>query len=306
VPPDRPHPLLGARHRLAALRERWRRGRVVRTRAALARRAPGSVALTEYPVRPAARWGWDLAPPHAALDARFAADRAAYHRRMAGFEQHLPALRAIGRQPAGTEPGWDNDYFTGIDAVALYGFLRERDPARYVEVGSGHSTRFARRAVRDGGLRTRITSIDPAPRAEVDELCDEVHRCGLEAVGTAPFADLATGDVVVIDGSHVCFMGTDVTVAFLEVLPALPSGVLVCIDDVFLPWDYPPDWADRWYAEQYVLGALLLAPDPGWSVVLPDFWLTRDPGSAAALAPFEDPARTKFGLGGVSLWMERD
>jgi hypothetical protein len=286
------------------VRDAWRQRRLVRARARLEALAPGAVALTEYPVVPAARYGWGAAP-HPRFEAAFAAARDRYHATLAGFEVHLPALRAIPRTPAATTPGWDNDWFTGIDAVALYGFLAERRPARYVEVGSGHSTRFARRAVTDLGLSTRLTSIDPAPRAEIDDLCDEVHRCGLEAVGPAPFADLAAGDVVVLDGSHVAFMGTDVVVAFLEVLPALPAGVLVCIDDVFLPWDYPPDWAGRWYAEQYLLAALLLAPDPGWDVVLPDFWLSRDPASAAALAPFDDPARTKFGLAGVSLWMER-
>lgn len=287
------------------MRDAWRQRRLARARARLESLAAGAVALTEYPVTPTARYGWDAGPPHPAFEAAFAGDRARYHATLGSFEQHLPALRAIPRRPSPTAPGWDNDWFTGLDAVALYGFFAQRRPARYVEVGSGHSTRFARRAVTDLGLATRLTSIDPSPRAEVDDLCDEVHRCGLEAVGAAPFADLRAGDVVVLDGSHVAFMGTDVVVAFLEVLPALAPGVLVCIDDVFLPWDYPPDWAGRWYAEQYLLAALLLAPDPGWEVVLPDFWLSRDPASAAALAPFDDPARTKFGLAGVSFWMER-
>jgi hypothetical protein len=293
------------RARLAALLASHRRAQVDRARARLERLTPGSVLLTEYPVAPHARYGWDGKPPHARLDAAFAAERERFHATLASFEPHLPALRAIPRDPGPTTPGWDNDFFTGIDAVALYGFLSARDPARYVEVGSGHSTRFARRAVTDLGLRTRLTSIDPAPRAEIDGLCDEVHRCGLEQVGTAPFEDLEAGDVVVLDGSHVCFMGTDVAVAFLEVLPSLPAGVLVCIDDVFLPWDYPPDWVGRWYAEQHLVGTLLLAPDPGWDVVLPDFWLSRDPASAPALARFDDPARTKFGLAGVSLWLQK-
>ena len=294
-----------ARARLAALLDARRRARLARARARLERLAPGSVVVTEYPVAAHARYGWDGRPPHAAIDEQFAADRAAYHATLARFERHLPALRAIPRQPGPTSPGWDNDYFTGLDAVALYGFLADRDPARYVEVGSGHSTRFARRAVDDLGLRTRLTSIDPDPRAEVADLCDEVHRAGLETVGHGPFAELVAGDVVVVDGSHVCAMGSDVAVAFLEVLPALAPGVLVCIDDVFLPWDYPPDWVGRWYSEQYLVGALLLAPDPGWDVVLPDFWLSHDAASAAALAPFDDPARTKFGLAGVSLWIQR-
>src|SRR3546814_4142098 len=101
--------------------------------------------------------------------------------------------------------------------------LAQRQPERYVEVGSGHSTAFTRRAIDDNGLATHVTSIDPAPRADIDELCDDVRRCGLEAVGADPFAELASGDVVLIDGSHNCFMGNDVAVTFLEVLPAIPK-----------------------------------------------------------------------------------
>src|SRR3546814_9446602 len=80
--------------------------------------------------------------------------------------------------------------------------LAQRQPERYVEVGSGHSTAFTRRAIDDNGLATHVTSIDPAPRADIDELCDDVRRCGLEAVGADPFAELASGAVVLIDGSH--------------------------------------------------------------------------------------------------------
>lgn len=54
--------------------------------------------------------------------------------------------------------------------------LAAGNPATYLEVGSGNSTRFARRAITVHGLRTRIVSIDPEPRAVVDELCDEVVR----------------------------------------------------------------------------------------------------------------------------------
>ena len=45
--------------------------------------------------------------------------------------------------------------------------VRSLRPRRIVEVGSGHSTRFLARAVADGGLDTRITAIDPRPRASI-------------------------------------------------------------------------------------------------------------------------------------------
>ena len=65
-------------------------------------------------------------------------------------------------------PTWENGWFPALDAVTLYGLVATRNPRWYVEVGSGNSTRFVRRAIRDHGLRTRILSIDPGPRAEID------------------------------------------------------------------------------------------------------------------------------------------
>ena len=51
-----------------------------------------------------------------------------------------------------------------------------RRPRRFIEIGSGNSTKFARRAIRDHWLNTSIVSIDPFPRSEIDAICDEVVR----------------------------------------------------------------------------------------------------------------------------------
>ena len=79
-------------------------------------------------------------------------------------------------------------------------------------------------------------------------------RQPLEAVDASEFGALTAGDVVFFDGSHRVFQNSDVTVFFLEILPALPPGVLVQIHDIFWPVDYPPAWADRYYSEQYMAG----------------------------------------------------
>ena len=267
-------------------------------RGALQRVAPGTVIVTEYPAPARPRWGWDQAP-HPKLDARFAADREAFRAVLDGCAEQLGALRAIPR------PEWKNDFFGGIDAVALYHFISTRRPGRYVEIGSGHSTRFARRAITDAGLDTTITSIDPAPRADIQSFCDVVHACALQDGPLDVFGELEAGDVVLVDGSHVAHMSSDVTVLFTEVLPEIPSGVLVGIDDVFLPWDYPETWAGRWYAEQYLLAVLLLSGDPSWRVVLPGWWVSNDPELRGSVAQFADPARTPAGTVGVTFWMER-
>ena len=78
-------------------------------------------------------------------------------------------FRAIGDAPP-PEPRWDQDWFPRLDAAALYVFVREARPRGIVEIGSGHSTRFMARAVRDGGLadddhRDRSCSRAPTSRA---------------------------------------------------------------------------------------------------------------------------------------------
>ena len=48
-------------------------------------------------------------------------------------------------------------------AVVAYALVRNRAPKRIIEIGSGHSTRFLARAMRDGEIDGRITAVDPHP-----------------------------------------------------------------------------------------------------------------------------------------------
>ena len=178
------------------------------------------------------------------------------------IETHRVALRAIGEQPA-PAPRWRQDWFPRLDGAAAYAMILRFAPARIVEVGSGHSTRFFSRAATDGGLATEITAIDPAPRAVLDGLDNvSVLRQTVQQAGLAPFEKLAKGDVLAIDSSHILMPGSDVDLLVNRVLPSLPDGVIVHIHDIFLPDDYPTDWAWRGYNEQ--LGIAPLLTGGGW------------------------------------------
>ncbi len=180
-------------------------------------------------------------------------------------------------------PAWGNEFIPGLDGASIYGFLRAREPALYMEIGSGNSTKFARAAIVDGRLPTRIVSVDPHPRAEVDALCDEVVRSPLELAPPTLVDRLTAGDVLFFDGSHRAFTGSDVTVFFLDLLPRIATGVLVGVHDVYLPNDYPDEIRSRHYSEQYLLAALLL-PGPGWlRPVLAADYVSRRPELAAEL-----------------------
>ena len=166
----------------------------------------------------------------------------------------------VPREPdAGDGPYWLNDFFPPLDAIALPGMIADCRRALYMEIGSGNRTKFARRAVRRYSPATRIVSIDPEPRAEVNDIGDDVVRERMESVDLAIFRRLYPGDFLFIDSSHRCLMNSDVTATFLEVFPYLQPGVHVHFHDIFLPWGYPLEWTGRHYSEQYLLACWLLA-----------------------------------------------
>src|SRR5687768_18416406 len=101
------------------------------------------------------------------------------------IEQYAPALESIG-SASPPSPRWDQDWFPRLDAAAAYAMVRSLRPRRIVEVGSGHSTRFLARALADGGLDTKITAIDPRPRARITGLPVEWLQTHVETLDWRP------------------------------------------------------------------------------------------------------------------------
>lgn len=251
-----------------------------------------SVITLQYPVHPRPRWGatWGE-PPHQALVGLVEANGARHQEVLASIAARRDELRTIPvHSDDEREPRWVNGYLPGLDTAALYAFVADRNPAMYLEVGSGNSTRVVRRAITDHSLRTRIVSIDPEPRAVCDELCDEVIRQPLEDIDLAVFDRLGAGDVCFIDNSHCAYQNSDVTVSFIEVVPRLASGVLLGVHDIFLPDDYPAAWLDRWYNEQYLLAAFMLGGGGRTSVEFPAWAVARDQRNHSTLASIWDGA----------------
>lgn len=189
---------------------------------------------------------------------------------VAFVESLAKALESLGNEPP-PAPRWNQDWFPRLDAAAVYAMVRRFRPRRIVEVGSGHSTRFLARAAADGETQTRITAIDPAPRATLSGLAIETLRMPVQQAGTVPFAALAAGDFLFIDSSHKVAAGSDVEMLLEQVLPALPSGVHVHFHDIFLPDDYPPAWAWRNYNEQAAIGKLL--HKSGYAIEFSSAWI---------------------------------
>jgi len=194
------------------------------------------------------------------LEESFAAAEPAIAAHLACIEQHAHALESLGNEPP-PAPRWTQDWFPRLDAAAAYAMVRRLRPRRIVEVGSGHSTRFLARAAADGATGTRITAIDPAPRATLAGLDIELLRVRVQDSGDAPFAHLAAGDFLVIDSSHKLAPGSDVELLIHRILPGLPAGLHVHFHDIFLPDDYPQAWAWRRYTEQGAVAALVAGTD---------------------------------------------
>ncbi len=243
---------------------------------------------------------------------------------LGAFLQYLPNFQTIPVAPAGDTnvPNWVNGFIPALDAVSIYGLIARQKPRTYVEIGSGNSTRFARRAIRDHGLHTRIVSIDPEPRVDIEGLCDVRIRQPLEEAKLEVFSTLRENDVVFMDGSHQALQNSDATVFLTEVVPGLPRGVVYGMHDVFLPFDYgesilAPDWPDaklpqpradieaaiasfipRQYSEQYLVAAYLLGGAFGDSIILPCAWVTSQTRLLRILNPLWDAPQ----LAGIEPW----
>src|SRR5215831_8943915 len=85
------------------------------------------------------------------------------------FAEQLSALPYDAPPEDPTAYFWGNDQFSHSDASLYFSLIRRFRPSRIVEVGAGHSTKLAARAVRANGSG-RILCIDPHAPAWLDRL----------------------------------------------------------------------------------------------------------------------------------------
>lgn len=183
----------------------------------------------------------------------FDAQRARFTEFLETIDTYTEAFANIGANNP-PQPRWDQVWFPRLDSCAAYAMVRDYKPTRIVEIGSGHSTRFMARAIRDGGLETKLTSIDPEPRATLDGL--DIERVA-KRVQEFDLPALASGDILFIDSSHIVSPGSDVDHILRTIVPDIPVGTLVHFHDIFLPDPYPQDWDYRGYNEQISVAAML-------------------------------------------------
>lgn len=191
--------------------------------------------------------------------------------------------------------------------ISIYGMIAYYQPKNYIEIGSGNSTKIARKSIIDNHLQTKITSIDPFPRAQIDHLSDNVIRKPFEQFENLEsiIDTLQENDILFIDNSHRVFPNSDAMVTFMELLPRLRKGVVVHIHDIYLPYDYPQFMCDRFYNEQYFLAAFLMANPTKYCTLLPNYFISEDSELSQILAPiWLHPNLQNVERHGGSFWLQ--
>jgi hypothetical protein len=262
--------------------------------------------IFDYPLFPVERWNQSVGPnlPIMRLLERQHERYRESLQLFLSFEERFLEIERVETQPS-TRPSWENSWLPPIDAISIYSYVAHRRPGTFLEIGSGNSTKFARQAINDFHLETRVISIDPSPRAEIDGLCSEVIRLPFEKVDTsALLSRLVPGDVVFLDGSHRCFQNSDATVFFTEFIWQLPADTLIGIHDIFLPFDYPPSWIGRYYSEQYLLAAALLGLGERGVIRFPASYCDFTGLTLKFLAPLWETRLKGLQTHGGAFWLE--
>jgi predicted O-methyltransferase YrrM len=202
-----------------------------------------------------------------------------------------------------------NTAFEAVDAEMLFGIIRLLKPRRMYEVGSGFSTLLAADALRRNhadGYSCRFIAIEPYPSAKLQtELTPEVElwRVPVQQVSLEEFRSLTKGDILFIDSSHMCKIGSDVQFLFLEVLPRIRPGVVVHVHDIFMPVEYAKHWVLDWHRfwnEQYLLQTFL-SFNGAFEVLWAGYWMhTKHPDLLTKAFP-----SYKAGVWPGSFWFRR-
>jgi len=261
----------------------------------------------EYPVEFKSRFGHGK-KSHPLLLEIIEAERKTYEaciEEILKFKSTFHEISADQIEGNSIAPYWKNDFLPGLDIVALYTILTKANPEVYLEIGSGNSTKVAFKAKKEQKLKSKIVSIDPFPRAEIDNLSDEVIRTPLEEFDLDYFETLPKNTIIFVDNSHRVLPNSDATVFFMEVLPKLASGTIVHIHDIYIPDDYPQFMCDRFYSEQYTLAAFIMSNPKRYKTLFPAWFVHTDPSLSKKLEPlWEHDNLKETERHGGSYWIE--
>lgn len=193
----------------------------------------------------------------------------------------------------------NNGAFISGDAEYWYQIIRRIKPNRIIEVGSGHSTLMASKAigknqVEDQSYVCEHICIEPFEMPWLEEAGVSVVRSKVEDLEISFFSQLQENDILFIDSSHIIRPQGDVLFEYLELLPSLNTGVIVHVHDIFSPKNYLKKWLQdevRLWNEQYLLEAFL-SHNSSWKIIgALNFLQHNHYENLKSVAPFLKPER---------------
>lgn len=241
----------------------------------------------EYKVNFKPRYGHGK-PAHPELLKIVESDRENYKKiidKAISLKETIWTIKDAKDETDSTKPIWNNGFLPGLDIIGIYTLMTLVKPKKYIEIGSGNSTKVAYKAKIEQKLSTEIISIDPMPRAEIDNLANRVIRKPFENIDFNILEEFEEDDILFVDNSHRILPNSDSMVFFLEILPKLKKGVIVHIHDIYLPYDYPQFMCDRFYSEQYGLAMYLLANPKKYKTILPNYFIYQDKELSNLISP---------------------
>ena len=267
-------------------------------------RPSNRMVLLDYPVEPKAVYTADK--PHKGLFELISGNDEYYKKILhfsLQFKEQFLRIKEHKIETDLTKPGWNNDYLPGLDMIILYTLITYYTPKRYIEIGSGTSTKIALKAKTEQNPDLLITCIDPHPPPEISTIADKSYNSFVQDLTLDVFSGLSENDIIFFDGTHMLYPNSDVMWFFLEVLPILPKGVIVQVHDIYIPYDYPQFMRERYYSENYLLGALLLNNPSKYEVLAPNFYISEQKHLAEILTElWQHPQLKKTEQHGGSFW----
>ena len=185
------------------------------------------------------------------------------------LERFIPYYKEIPFEASSnnrTRYYFDNGWYLFADGVFLYCMMREYNPKRIIEVGSGFSSAL----MLDTndiffGSRIDFTFIEPFPK-RLNSLLKGDEKISLiqtpvQDVQFEIFDKLEENDILFIDSTHISKTGSDVNFIFFEIFPRLKKGVKIHLHDIHYPFEYLKTWVmddRRSWNEAYMLKSFLM------------------------------------------------
>lgn len=160
---------------------------------------------------------------------------------------------------------YDNINFPPGDSEYYYSLIRHLKPEKIIEIGSGFSTLLALESLNKNkeeneNYSCHFTCIEPYEFKWLKNKGVMFIESIVEDVNPKVFQTLKKNDIIFIDSSHIIKPDGDLLYIFMEILPALNSGVFIHFHDIFTPRDYPEFWMKEkilFWNEQYMLESFL-------------------------------------------------